>query len=177
MKQFDDDLKENENEGKVNNVLATGGGDAAAILKRSSFSLEDGDWAMASAYAENALNIDPENSIGYLYKVMADKQVNKLDDLFNIKDSLTDNPDYKKAIRFADDELRDKLIECSKQIEENIRLDNNTRAYENATEKMKKAQTEESYLDAAELFAEILDFKDSEYLYQQCKENSTIPYS
>ena len=95
------------------------GANTAPLLKRAFFFLEDGDWSNADKYCEKVLDIDPENPMAYLGKVMAELHVSKEEDLKKCRIPFKDNNYYKKAIRFSDDALKKRLLvyaECNSRI-------------------------------------------------------------
>ena len=165
----DDEIKRLEKAEKARSVNISGGGDPAALLKRAALFLEDGEWAMADAYAENALNGDPENPFGYLYKLMAEKEVSTVDGLAGLPEAFSGDPLYKKAIRFADPDLKEKLEKVNKTITDRNLLS----IYEQAVSDMNKAESELEYLEAAEKFKN-LNIKDSETMLFKCLENAEI---
>ena len=169
----DQEIKRLEKEERAKSINISGGGDPVALLKRAELFLEDGEWAMADAYAENALNGDPENPLGYLYKLMAEKEVNTVDKLVDLSEELSGEPLYKKAIRFGDSNLKEKLEAINKEITERNEYNSHLNVYEQAVSEMNKAESEEEYIKAAEKFKD-LDFKDSETLYFKSLENAEI---
>lgn len=85
------------------------GVEAEALLKRAFLFLEDADWDKADELLENVLNINPENARAYLGKLMVELKVNKEDNLANRAVEIDKNSNYQKAIRFADDTLKQHL--------------------------------------------------------------------
>ena len=88
----------------------------APLLKRAFMFLEDGDFSKADEYCERVLDLDPENAQAYLGKLMAEQKVKKQENLANCNQPFDDNSNYKKAVGFADDDLRTTLIGYIKQI-------------------------------------------------------------
>ena len=80
-----------------------------ALLKRAYMFLEDGNWEEADNYCERVLDQDPENALAYLGKLMAQLHVHQQADLEKIDKPFDENGNYKKAIRFAEEELKTKL--------------------------------------------------------------------
>ena len=81
----------------------------AALLERMNMFLEEGNWESAEEYAEKVLDIDPRNGEAYVGILLADLHVKKRADLANQKLSFEENKNYKKAIRFADEDLLSEL--------------------------------------------------------------------
>ena len=87
-------------------------------LKRARFSLEDGDFLHANAFAEQALNINAECAEAYYIKLLCDYRVRDMGDLASI--AFEENINYKRILCFGNEELKrnlDKLIVCRKQRE------------------------------------------------------------
>ena len=79
------------------------------ILKRAFMLLEDADWQKADELLEQVLNHEPENASAYVGKLMIDVKVNKEENLKKIAVDFSENPNYQKAVRFGDKELKEKL--------------------------------------------------------------------
>ena len=71
--------------------------------------LEDGNFKSADEYAEKVLDINPECAEAYLGKLMASYRVMRKTELANLEEPFDENVNYDKAIRFADDSLKDLL--------------------------------------------------------------------
>jgi alpha-tubulin suppressor-like RCC1 family protein/tetratricopeptide (TPR) repeat protein len=90
-------------------VQQQGGGNADALLKRGNMALEDGDWAKADEFFEQALNQNPECAEAYLGKALAQWKICTKDEFLECyltDDDLT-NKDFQRARRFATGELKE----------------------------------------------------------------------
>ena len=148
----------------------------APLLKRAFMFLEDGDWQNADEYCEKVLDLDPENAQAYLGKLMAQLCVKQVSMLKDCKSPFDYNNNYRKAYRFADDKLKSELegyIKFINDRNENARLQE---IYSNAIHKMNYAETENVFLEAAEIFESIEKFKDSKELAKQCREKGEEAY-
>lgn len=149
-------------------VIANGNANTVPLLKRAFMFLEDGDWDSANEYCEKVLDIDPENASAYLGKLLADLKVKNRESLKNEANPFDNNANYRKAIRFGDEELKTTLAGYIKDINtrnKNIFLGN---VYNNAKESMAAAKTEDEYKEAANLFESIGEYLDSKALAQKC---------
>ena len=81
-----------------------------ALLKRAKMFMEDGDWESADAYCNNVLDMDPENADAYLGKLMIECKVSELDQLLNSPLLNADSPNYRRYIKFANNEIALQLI-------------------------------------------------------------------
>ncbi len=76
------------------------------LLKRGFMVLEDGDFEKAKKIAEQILTFDPECSDAYLIKLMADLKIQKFEQFTNYKKNFENNGNYKKAVRFGNNKLK-----------------------------------------------------------------------
>ncbi len=160
-----------EKEAVVKETTVTGSNNnASPLLKRAFMFLEDGDWQSADEYCERVLDLDPENALGYLGKLMAELRVRKQEDLSYCAKPFDGSNNYQKVLRFGDDELKAALqgyIEYINARNEEIRLEEN---YKVACNAMHLAKSEGSYKEASKLFGSISEYKDSAVLAEKCLE-------
>lgn len=86
------------------------------LLRRVYIFLEDGDWESTNRYCEKVLDNDPENAEAYLGKLMAKHRVPKRELLKQLPRPFDDDNDYKKAIRFGNDDLKNELASYNEYI-------------------------------------------------------------
>ncbi len=139
---------------------------AEPLLKRAYMSLEDGEWEKADNFCEQVLNINPENAMAYVGKVMVVLHVHQKEELGKQAEPFENNGDYKKALRFADESLKNEL----QRYNDSIKYRNKDAIYINAVEQMSSAKTEEAYADVIKEFQTIIDHKDAKDLIEKCKE-------
>lgn len=130
------------------------------LIKRAFMFLEDGEWANADEYCEKVLDINPECAEAYLGKLMAELQINKPEGLKSYKKRFDGSSNYSKAIRFADDKLKETLEGYL-----NAALE---RQYVSAKKLMQKGETERELKRAALAFNSIIEYKDSAELIKKC---------
>ena len=75
-------------------------------LRRAFIFLEDEDWAKANDYLESALDNEPENAYAYLGKLLIDLKIDKVDQLIENAQKALNNSNYKKALRYAEGNLK-----------------------------------------------------------------------
>lgn len=90
-------------------VISGGNANTASLLKRAFMFLEDGDWNSANEYCEKVLDIDPENALAYLGKLLSELRVRKQETLKDQAEPFDHSNNYQKTIRFADDNLKTAL--------------------------------------------------------------------
>lgn len=149
-------------------VISGGNANTAPLLKRAFMFLEDGDWNSANEYCEKVLDIDPENAVAYLGKLLSELRVRKQESLKDQAGPFDHSNNYQKAIRFADEKLKSTLTGCIEYINtrnENARLDG---IYTSAKNAMSAANTESAYKEAAVLFESISEYQDSSSLADEC---------
>ena len=158
--------------GNVRRVEINSNATPEMLLKRAALFLEDEEWNNADAYAEAALDVEPENANAYVVKLMAELNVKELPGLPDCKEPFDNNNNYKKAIRFGDDETKAFLNECISQIKERNETQLLEQKYSEAVSLMKEAKTEQQYKQAAERFGEIASYKDAGSLVEECSQNA-----
>ncbi len=153
-------------------VVAAGNTNTSSLLERAFMFLEDGDFNSAEEYCEKVLDIEPKCAQAYLGKLMAELRVRTCEGLKDCAEPFDTNNNYQKAIRFADDKLKEALagyIEHINTRNENTRLDG---IYTRAKNAMSAANTESAYKEAAALFESISEYQDSSALAQSCYEKA-----
>lgn len=160
-----------EKEAVVKETAVTGSNNnASPLLKRAFMFLEDGDWQSADEYCERVLDLDPENALGYLGKLMAELRVRKQEDLNYCEKPFDGSNNYQKVLRFGDDELKAALqgyIEHINDRNEKIRLEED---YKIACDAIHFAESEIDYKEVANLFQKISEYKDSAVRAEKCLE-------
>ena len=145
-------------------------GNVDALLKRAYLFIEDGDLESADRYCEKVLDIDPENARPYVAKLMIDCGVTYQDDLAKCEESFEDNANFKKAMRFADEELTATLsgyLDAVRIAAENRAKD---KKYKSACDLMKDDKID-SYKQAIEIFSSIIGWRDSQDKISECNAN------
>ncbi len=145
-----------------------------ALKKRGFMALEDGEWQKADEFFEEALNQDAEDAECYLGKLMAELKVIKQEQLANCEQPFDENGNYQKAIRFADKQLAEKIKGYVERINNRNEENRIKSIYYDAVSKQENANTESDYLEAAECFKSIIEYKDSKILFEKCLESAKL---
>lgn len=82
-----------------------------SLLRRAMVFIEDKQWDEAKQYADRVLDLEVENGQAYLVKLMADLKVGKEEEIKELQIPFDDNTNYKKIIRFGDEELKLRIEE------------------------------------------------------------------
>ena len=149
-------------------VVESNNTDTAPLLKRAFIFLEDGNWKDADEYCERVLDLDPENAQAYLGKLMAELKVHKQDDLAKLETSFDESDNYIKAARYANEKLRDKLNSYLYV----IRYNDDEKMYKISVDLMATAKTEKDFINLAESFELLENFKDSKELVVECRDKA-----
>lgn len=103
----------------TNDLSSSGGASLDSLIKRGDLLLEHGEFVKALETFELALNMEPENPHLYVKALMAVLYCKKEEDLANSTVALQHKSYYKKAMRFGDDELRERLERYNEASERN----------------------------------------------------------
>lgn len=139
-----------------------------SLLRRATLFLEDGNWASADEYCEKVLDIDPECARAYVGKLMAAVKVRQQGMLKDAERPFDQNPNYAKAVRFADAELAKELKDAARIATEQHILAAKEAAYRKAEQAMAEARSEEAYKAAGKLFEIVSEYKDASERAAEC---------
>ena len=134
------------------------------LIGRMYMFLEDGNFQSAHMYAERILDIDLRCADAYLCKVMVSLGIRKKEDFVYSNPAFKNSPDFKRAMEFADDTLKQELSGYLQAIHTNEM--NKKLAF--ALQCMQNARTEQNFLKAAELFKPLSGFENADSLYEIC---------
>ncbi len=79
------------------------------VLRRAFILAEDGEWEKADSYFERVLDEEPENAYAYLGKLLVNKRVHAVVNLYGIAELANDKA-YTRALQYADEELKKMLL-------------------------------------------------------------------
>lgn len=164
--------KEETSESNTENFAGNSAPGVTPLLKRTEMFLEDREWERADEFCEQVLNSDPENPIAYLYKLMAALHVSKKEQLSNYTEPFDDRNDYKKAIRFADQDLKKELEDDNRIIRERNEINRKNKIYDDACSKMIAAKTEAEFKEVKALFMEVPGWKEADLKAQEAGEKA-----
>lgn len=131
------------------------------LLKRASIFLQDCAWDKAESYCEKILDVDPENPEAYIYLLLAHLKKRTQEDLVDAKEPFDSIDYYKKALRFASDDLKGKLINLNKE-----------NYYRRAVSAFNAAKTESEYKSSKAIFDYVIDYKDAKKYAEWCVEKA-----
>ena len=119
-------------------------------LKRVSDFLEEKDWQSVNTYCEKILDADFSNANAYLGKYLAEHRVSSLDELANIGVINTNSVSYRSIQKYGDDSLKESVKNA-------INL--------NKYNKAMALYNQGSYIESAEAFKKISEYRDSMDFY------------
>ena len=157
---------------KVHTSVTANTATVDSLLKRAFIFLNDKDWSSAEEYCEKVLDIDPENAQAYLGELMAELRVSKKYDLKNCKQPFDTQRNYEKVLRYGDAALTSEMKGYIKHINDRNKEEQRNTAYNKARRLMQSANTEDGYMNAADAFTGILDYRDAADLRQMCFEKA-----
>ncbi len=146
--------------GQEKGYPSSSGVNIRALLKRAEILLGDGDAAKADSLLETVLNNDPENADAYLLKSAIAFGFSSADGLKGLSESPENEPNFKNARKYGDEQQRARLDEILISIANR----NKQCAYERALSLKKDGQYEE----AEDAFMALGDFKDSAEKAEEC---------
>ena len=134
-----------------------------SLLKRAFIFLEDSDWASADEYCEKVLDLDPENGMAYLGKLMAELKVKKRESIKNCAQPFDSSNNYQKVLRYGNDALKAEMENCTQYIK-----DRNHKAYQESVYQKALAvyqnmsSTKEQVREAKKQFESVSGYKDAD---------------
>lgn len=146
-------------------VVNTNSAATAPLLQRVFMFLEDGNWNSADEYCEKVLDLEPQNALAYVGKLMVELRVKTQQSLSDCEEPFDNHNYYQKAMRFADDSLKASLTDAITVIKTRIL----ERKYVAALRMKEKAKTDSDYTNAVKAFKELGDYKDSSSLANECQ--------
>lgn len=132
------------------------------MLKRGMLALEDEKWEDADNFFEQVLNENVEEPRAYIGKMLSSLKAKSEDGLIDsapIKAiSLENNEYFKKACRFAGEELKAHLVEL-----------NNRYLFSSGMKRFNSAITEDNYIDAKAVFDKMSNYQPAKEQAEKCK--------
>ena len=149
-------------------VQAAGPG-VASLHKRAMLFLEDSDWDSATEYFDRILDIDPEYAPAYIGKVQVKNNVRREADLARCREPISNDPDFQKAVRFADEKQKAIYNGYNRAILDRIELERKEAAYREAIALEHRAAVEADFLAAARKYDSAGDIRDAKDRAANCR--------
>lgn len=152
------------------NVMVQAAGPGVASLhKRAVLFLEDNDWDSATEYFDRILDIDPEYAPAYIGKVQVKNKVRREADLARCREPISNDPDFQKAVRFADEKQKAIYNGYNRAILDRIELERKEAAYREAVALENRAAVEADFLAAAKKYDSAGDIRDAKDRAANCR--------
>lgn len=145
---------------KTTQYTSTNKPNNASLYDRGMLFLEDGDWVKATTYFEKSLDTNPYHALSYVGLMLSQRHLKNAEDLSKSSALFDNDPNYQKALRFADDDLKKQLLGISNQLKEG--------KYVTAIQN-KNTNTIVSLQQAIAQFTKISSYKDSMQQAQECQ--------
>lgn len=145
---------------KTTQYTSTNKPNNASLYDRGMLFLEDGDWVKATTYFEKSLDTNPYHALSYVGLMLSQRHLKNAEDLSKSSALFDNDPNYQKALRYADDDLKKQLLGISNQLKE--------RKYVTAIQN-KNTNTIVSLQQAIAQFTKISSYKDSMQQAQECQ--------
>ena len=140
------------------------------LFKRASMALADGEFGSADAFYEQILNQDPENADAYIGKLLSELHIKKTSDLADSEVSFESSNNYKKAIQFANVELKNELLNALQTVITRIDNKKKDEIYQRAKVLLNGVRDIPSCKNAQKLFISISGYLDAEQCVATCQE-------
>lgn len=152
-----------------------------AVIRRAYLSLEDGDFDKANELFDQVLNEEPENALAYVGLLCAELKVKNERELANCPSPIEGLNNFKRAVRFGDDALAERLKGYNRAIINRINAESKENYYLDAIKQFTavikmREETEEQCLQkfeaisaAAERFRALGDYKDALAHVNKCE--------
>lgn len=143
--------------------------DINALLERANMCLEEHEWDKADEYLENVLNLEAKNAKAYLGKLMIDLKISKVSDMAKGACPLDESRYFEKVIRFADENLKNTLMECNRITKVNQEEKLKEQLYQRTCEISVSTKIAD-LRTAIEQFQSIVEYKDSAEKIKECEQ-------
>ena len=151
-------------------------GSYESLLERGFICLEDGLFPQADSLFEQVLNINPKCAKAYIGKLLAERNLCLEDDLLRVENSVENSPLFKRALLYADNEYKQKLLNMKDDICERLEEERKQGIYESAIGYWQQAMPyadsdQDTYIEllqkAIHYFDGVKGYKDSDERIEQ----------
>lgn len=113
-------------------------GKADNLMKRVYLYLEDRDFAKASEYIDKVLDVDAEYAPAYVAQILVAKKLIQESALTTLRVPIDDDPTWKRALRFANEEQKQRYMGYARKINANEAYDKEQKKKKIELEEKKK---------------------------------------
>ena len=156
---------EADNDEKGPDTIPSSSASVEPLLKRILLFLKTEEYDNAIQYCERVLDMEPENSQAYLYRLMAENHIQSEDELYLLPDSLEKYKTFNLLMEFADADMRKRMGVLRQKQRDH-------KTYESLKWRMKRASTFKEWNELAKLSLSIKGFNDADELGRKCQESA-----
>lgn len=148
------------------------------LLNKTRDYIRGENWEKATETCNQVLSLNPENSEALFLKVKCSFKIKNIDELIGFDQEFVSHPDFKKAMEYCSEQLKERLIDVVNKNNERVayEYEKNNAIYWNAVNAMNSAEMKKGflgprndYLHASQLFESISDFQDASKYSVLCK--------
>lgn len=143
-----------------------------SLLQRAHLFLEDCNWSQADQYSEKILDMDPQNTQAYMIKLMAELRITSEEQFCNATRPLEEYDSFKKAVRFADEEYKARLMEYNDTLFELLEKRRQEKICQDACTVLEGEPSLQLLQITIQELESIGNYKDAASLAQQCRERA-----
>ena len=154
--------------------VSPSGANPAALFRRASMALEDGDFSRADMFYEQILNQDPENAEAYVGKLLAELRLKQVSELAGCAIAFEGSPNYKRALQFADTELKQLLLNAVQAVRKHFEDQKKSEFYQQARHMLKHARDIPTCKRAYRMFAALSGYLDADHCKVLCEEQIQV---
>jgi len=136
------------------------------LIKRAYMFLEDGEFETADSYFDKILDIDIEDSRAYIGKLLAECRLRNEESIRTLPQTVTDDKNFKKALRFASPEQKAHYEDLNNSIVKRIEEERREIAEQHA--KLKAEREEKEAIERARRARQ--NKEERKLLYQRRRE-------
>ena len=143
------------------------------LMQRVYLFLEDEKWEQADEYINKVLDADAKYASAYVARILVEHKLTSEEKLTQLRKSIDTDPDWQKALRFADEQQNSVYTSYAQAIRANESFDKTQEEEKVKKEKYEFAVTamnEHVLYRAVAAFSEIGDYKDSKSNLKKCIE-------
>ena len=140
------------------------------LFRRASMALADNEFKQADAFYEQILNQDPENADAYVGKLLAELRIKNKSELVKVGAAFDKSNNYKKAIQFGNEELKNELQQALKNVV--LRLNNQKMdgIYRGAKTLFENCKDIPTCKRAKKFFVSISGYSDADEYAERCQQ-------
>lgn len=138
------------------------------LIERAKYCLNNSEFDKVLEIVENILNVDYKCAEAYFYNVLAKNKCKNEYDLADKKIIIRNEPDYEKALKFADEEYRNYLLELEQRIIKMAGEISNEKIYKKGKEYINDLKYDLAIIE----LRKINGYKDVDSLLEECYEKT-----